>query len=157
PWGQPVSMAFPYSSAPPGGEAAAREMLARRVPLDLIQASAATGQGMPANIVQAGGPGVPPPPGSISAPGMPFQPVGPGMGGPGGYRPGAVAAVGANVMPQANRFPSRRTEVSFTAPYGMKVSWYSPSPDGRSGFTTNHIDTPGRYNFVQGAVYRLKL
>ena len=61
------------------------------------------------------------------------------------------------MTPQASRFPTRRTEVSFTSPYGMKVSWYAPSADGRGGFATNHIDTPGRYNFVQGAVYRLKL
>ena len=88
---------------------------------------------------------------------MPFQPFVAGMAGGGGYPPGAVAAVGAISQPQPNRFPSRRTEVSFTAPYGMKVSWVAPSPNGQPGFASNHVDTPGRYNFVQGAVYRLKL
>ena len=156
-WGQPVAMAFPYSSSPPSGEAAAQDMLARSLPLDLVQASAAAMGNMPSGLMQAGGPGVPPPPGALSAPGMPYQPAVPGMAGAGGYPPGAVAAVGANVTPQASRFPTRRTEVSFTSPYGMKVSWYAPSADGRGGFTTNHIDAPGRYNFVQGAVYRLKL
>jgi hypothetical protein len=47
--------------------------------------------------------------------------------------------------------------VFFTAPLDMKVSWYAPSPDGRGGFTANAIDVPGRYNFLQAAIYRLKL
>jgi hypothetical protein len=52
---------------------------------------------------------------------------------------------------------AKRTEVSFTTPHGMKVSWYAPTADGKAGFTANRIDAPGRYNFVQGAIYRLKL
>jgi hypothetical protein len=39
----------------------------------------------------------------------------------------------------------------------MKVSWYVPSPDGRPAFSSAQLDTPGRYNFTQGAIYRLKL
>jgi hypothetical protein len=39
----------------------------------------------------------------------------------------------------------------------MKVSWYAPSPYGGAGFATNSITVPGRYNFVQGGIYRLKL
>jgi hypothetical protein len=39
----------------------------------------------------------------------------------------------------------------------MKVSWYIPSPEGRPTFSTAQLDTPGRYNFTQGAIYRLKL
>jgi hypothetical protein len=39
----------------------------------------------------------------------------------------------------------------------MKVSWYAPSPTGGAGFATNSITVPGRYNFVQGGIYRLKL
>jgi hypothetical protein len=164
PWGAPVAMAAPYSATPPTGEAAAREMLAQSVPLEIMQAGASSYPGAPSGIMRMGGQGaMPPAPGSISAPGLPQQPFvagmpggGPGAG-PGSYPPGAVAAVGANAMPQANRFPSRRTEVGFVAPYGMKVSWFAPTPDGRAGFAQNHIDAPGRYNFIQGAVYRLKL
>jgi hypothetical protein len=51
----------------------------------------------------------------------------------------------------------KRTEVRFTKPSGMKIAWYAPGPDGRAGFSTTPIETPGRYNFLQGAVYRLKL
>jgi hypothetical protein len=39
----------------------------------------------------------------------------------------------------------------------MKVSWYAPNAGGANGFTANAVNVPGRYNFVQGAVYRLKL
>jgi hypothetical protein len=37
------------------------------------------------------------------------------------------------------------------------VSWFTASPDGKAGFSANTLDVPGKYNFVQGAVYRLKL
>jgi hypothetical protein len=74
--------------------------------------------------------------------------------------PGAVAAVGAlpgipsgGGMPQA----CARTSVRFTSPAGMQIAWFSPSPDGRNGFTPTQVEVPGRYNFVQGGVYRLKL
>src|SRR5437588_2326389 len=157
PWGQPVAVAAPYSAVPPSGEAAAREMLARSVPLELMQAGAQSSPGAPSSIMLAGGPAGPPLPGSVAAPGMPYQPFVPGMPQAGGFPPGAVAAIGAITAPQPNRFPSRRTEVSFTAPYNMKVSWVAPNPDGRSAIPPTHIDTPGRYNFMQGAVYRLKL
>jgi hypothetical protein len=166
PWGQPVAMAAPYTAVAPSGEEAAREMMARSVPLELMQTGAFTRPGAPSGIMLAGGPAMPggmsapgamPPPSAMSAPSMPFQPFVAGAPGGRGYPPGAVAAVGAISQPQPNRFPSRRTEVSFTAPYGMKVSWFAPTANGQAGFASNNVVTPGRYNFVQGAVYRLKL
>jgi hypothetical protein len=39
----------------------------------------------------------------------------------------------------------------------MKVSWYAPGPEGRPSFEANELRVPGRYNFGQGAIYRLKL
>src|SRR5205823_1768884 len=43
-------------------------------------------------------------------------------------------------------------------PAGMKVSWYAPGGEpGKGGFGSNQIEAPGRYNFVQAAIYRLKL
>jgi hypothetical protein len=39
----------------------------------------------------------------------------------------------------------------------MQIAWFAPSPDGRNGFTPTQVDVPGRYNFVQGGIYRLKL
>jgi hypothetical protein len=55
-----------------------------------------------------------------------------------------------------SRFPTERTEVRFVRPTGMKVSWFT-SGGGKAGFTSTQIDTPGRYNFAQAAIYRLKL
>jgi hypothetical protein len=51
----------------------------------------------------------------------------------------------------------QRTSVRFLRPEGMKISWYIPSSDGRPTFSSAQLDTPGRYNFTQGAIYRLKL
>jgi hypothetical protein len=39
----------------------------------------------------------------------------------------------------------------------MQIAWLAPSPDGRSGFTSTQVEVPGRYNFPQGGVYRLRL
>jgi hypothetical protein len=55
------------------------------------------------------------------------------------------------------RFPTQRTEVRFVRPAGMKISWYAPGPGGRGGFTTTQVTAPGRYNFPQAAIYRLRL
>jgi hypothetical protein len=75
--------------------------------------------------------------------------------------PGAVAAVGAlpgiptgGMGMQAN---CARTSIRFTSPAGMQIAWFAPSPEGRNGFTPTQVEVPGRYNFVQGGVYRLKL
>jgi hypothetical protein len=54
-------------------------------------------------------------------------------------------------------FVAQRTEVRFLAPAGMKVAWFAPSPGSKNGFTAQALDVPGRYNFIQGALYRLKL
>jgi hypothetical protein len=66
--------------------------------------------------------------------------------------PGQVAAVGAITGPGPVRLGNQRTSVRFAAPYGMKVTWFGPT-----GFGQNQLTTPGRYNFLQGAVYRLRL
>jgi len=73
----------------------------------------------------------------------------------GGTPPGVVAGVGMMVQPAP--ISVQRTSVRFLRPEGMKVSWYVPSPDGRPTFSTTQLDAPGRYNFTQGAIYRLKL
>ncbi len=74
-----------------------------------------------------------------------------------GTPPGAVA--GLNMMMGGPPAPIsvQRTSVRFLRPEGMKISWYVPSPDGRPTFSSAQLDTPGRYNFTQGAIYRLKL
>jgi hypothetical protein len=145
PWGQPVPVAAPYSSSPPNGENLARAMLAQSMPLDLVQqASGPPGMGgglMPANNM-------------IAPPGI--APVPPGL--PPGLRPpGAVAAVGALTGPQVSPFGVQRSEVRFVGPPGMKISWYTPGPDGRGAFGPQYLEAPARYNFLQASIYRLKL
>ncbi len=144
PWGQPVALGKPYQYAP-SSEGAARAMMMQSVPLDLIQAGP-----MPPGImggiqrVNCG-------PGGCASCG-PMGPSGPAMG-----PPGAVAAVGALTGGMPPRFPTKRTEVRFVYPRSMKVSWFAPSPSGKPGFTGTQLEVPGRYNFVQAAIYRLKL
>jgi hypothetical protein len=191
PWGAPVTMAAPYSSAPPTGEQAARDMLAQSLPMNQIQRTNYTRNGASTGgIMPAGGmlPGAVPPPGGISPPGVPgmpgmppaggvmqagmmappgggMPPMGPMMGAPGTGPlamgtppvPGAVAAVGAITGPGVSPFPAQRNEVYFTGPLDMKVSWYTGLGNGNAGYSANAIDVPGRYNFLQGAIYRLKL
>jgi hypothetical protein len=70
--------------------------------------------------------------------------------------PGVVAAVGA-LKDSPPPFAVQRTSVRFTGPTGMKVSWYVPGPDGKPEASPNAIEVPGRYNFLQAAIYRLKL
>jgi hypothetical protein len=154
PWGAPVPYAAPYNATPVTGESAARAMLAQSVPLDLLQQAYNKNGKMAPEIlqVQAGGPMMLPAPGGISPPGMAPQPLPPGV-----RIPGAVAAVGALTGGGAAPFPVQRTEVRFVGPNGMKISWYAPTADGKAGFGAQALEAPGRYNFLQGAVYRLKL
>jgi hypothetical protein len=88
------------------------------------------------------------------------------MGGPGGMMvptspalgpQGAVAAVGALAATGPNKYTTQRTEIRFAKPNGMKVSWYASTGEGKAGFSGTQIEAPGRYNFAQGAIYRLKL
>src|SRR5262249_23494190 len=145
PWGEPVTMAAPYSASPPGAEAA-RVMMAQSVPLELVQPGATSTAASPSGIMLAGGANA----ASVSPPGVPFQPIRAV-----GYAWGGTAFVGALTGGPQQPYSSRRTEVRFVGPDKMKVSWCGTSPDGRPA--QGHLDVPGRYNFVQAAVYRLKL
>src|SRR5207244_1191257 len=49
-----------------------------------------------------------------------------------------------------------RTQVFFKEPAGMKIFWLTLK-DGKPAYSTMPLETPGRYNFRQGAGYRLKL
>ncbi len=143
-------------------------------PSGVVRAGATMNSDSGLMLAQAGGvcpPGGCPPgmpaAGMLSPPGVPPMPGVPGMGTPGmgmpslvppgNFPPGAVAAVGALPPGAASRFPTKRTEVRFVSPDRMKVSWYAPNQGGKGGFSTTQLEVPGRYNFVQGAVYRLKL
>jgi hypothetical protein len=168
PYGEPVAMAAPYSRMPPPDDATARNMMANSMPLDAMPPGMMMGD--PA-LMRTGGM---PPPGAASnvmqasammsagekaglqlAGGCPPGGCPPSMG-----PPGAVAALGA-LQPGAGgggpQFNSSRTSVRFASPAGMKIAWYAPTPDGKTGFSSTQLEAPGRYNFLQGAIYRLKL
>lgn len=71
---------------------------------------------------------------------------GPMVDGPG---PGVMAAM---LQPQMRAFATKTTQIKFTAPKAMKIGWQI---DG--GFAEDQIIAPGRYDFRQGATYRLKI
>ncbi len=91
------------------------------------------------------------------APGSPMGPSGVGAGAP----PGAVAAVGALTGGMADGMPggvsSQRTSIRFAAPNDMRIAWFGSSMAGQPGYDANQLKVPARYNFLQGAIYRLRL
>ncbi|MBN1910908.1 MAG: hypothetical protein JW818_14275 [Pirellulales bacterium] len=70
---------------------------------------------------------------------------GPGVDGPG---PGVMMHQPA--MPA----PNQLSQVAFIGPQGMTVNWDVSAP---GQFDSDPLVCPGRYNFSQGAIYRLKL
>jgi hypothetical protein len=79
--------------------------------------------------------------GILPAPGMGPQGVVAGQGfiGPG---------LGMNAM-----YSNQRTSIRFAAPNGMKIAFQDPN----QGFAEAGREAPVRYNFPQGAIYRLRL
>ncbi len=81
---------------------------------------------------------------------------GPMVAGPGpgvlGYPPGALAAAQAAHYQQQHPAQRGTTQIRFLGPAGMSVGWQIGP-----GFAENQLVAPARYNFVQGATYRLKL
>jgi hypothetical protein len=74
-----------------------------------------------------------------------------------GAPPGAVAAAGALTGGPPSQFPAKRTQVRFVRPSGMKVAWVVPGPNGGPVYSPTALEAPGRYNFLQASIYRLKL
>jgi hypothetical protein len=71
--------------------------------------------------------------------------------------PGAVAAIPGAALPGGlPMMGTARSSVRFVGQDGMQIGWFAPTPDGRAAFR-DQLTTPGRYNFLQGGVYRLKL
>ena len=70
------------------------------------------------------------------------------MGGP-GAGPGASAG---------RRFVNTRSQVYFLDPDGMNISWQTGTgPTGERSYGGQPLVVPGRYNFNQGYIYRLKI
>jgi hypothetical protein len=70
---------------------------------------------------------------------------GPGVGGPG---PGIMATA------ESGSPFVRTSQVAFTSPEGMAVGWDVGMP---GSFDSEPLIVPGRYNFPQGSIYRVKL
>lgn len=70
---------------------------------------------------------------------------GPGVGGPG---PGVM------MYQPAVPTPAQTSQVAFVGPEGMMVSWDVAMP---GQFDSDPLVCPGRFNFPQGAIFRLKL
>ena len=73
---------------------------------------------------------------------------GPMVDGPGP----AVMSMMAMQQPTTPALVSRTTQVQIVDPPGMQIGWKIPT-----GYAENQLVSPGRYNFRQGATYRLKL
>src|SRR5262245_36916438 len=179
--GQSLTMAAPYNTAPPANLAEAQQMMASSVPLDMVQMSRggnAPGMGgvpggfMPNTIMPTGGiispAGVPFAPGIPSGPNVSQAAFMPGAGGgvipanvpPGGLNGNGIMLAqlaGGPAAPNQARFSAQRTQIRFSSPTGMKVAWFTQGPDGRPAFSTVPLEAPARYNFPQGAIYRLKI
>ena len=116
---------------------------------------------MPPGGMMPGGmqmPGGMPMPGGMQMPGMSGGPKAGIM--PASYvPPGAVAAVGAITGPGGGSGNNAvgRTQVRFTGPDGMKVAWLTQGFDGKPTYSGAVVEAPGRYNFMQASIYRLKL
>src|SRR6476620_6967524 len=73
---------------------------------------------------------------------------GPGVDGPG---PGVMLLGEAGVGVPA---PGAASQVIFAGPDGMMIAWDVTAP---GMFDSEPLIAPGRFNFPQGAIYRLKL
>jgi len=69
---------------------------------------------------------------------------------------GAICPVGMNGQPYAampQPFAGQTTQIRFVGPEAMQIGWQI----GANHYAENQLVTPGRFNFNQGYIYRLKL
>lgn len=109
----------------------------------------------PAAMSQAAAAGVIP---ASFQPGGPFNP--PAAGVPGGMEcgPGGCGAGGGAGGAMAGQ-GLMRSQVRFVGPAGAKIGWYvaQGGEGGQATMMPYQLDLPGRYNFLQASIYRLKL
>lgn len=173
----PMPLVQSTSGSVPYNPAALQMASAHGIPQSgIVQASGVNtgGSVIPAHVPPSPTSVVPPPPGAVpppvvTPPGGILHP--PGVPGVPGMPPGgpmlaqskppipynAVAAIGVMADRNQIRFPVSRTQVRFIRPSGMKVSWFTVGADGKGSYADTAIEVPGRYNFAQAAIYRLKL
>jgi hypothetical protein len=82
----------------------------------------------------------------VAPPAAMMQRPGPMVDGPG---PGVMPMLS---HPPARSFASKTTQLRFVEPKAMQIGWRI-----RDGYAESQITAPGRYNFTQGATYRLKI
>ena len=70
---------------------------------------------------------------------------------------GVLPAQFASSAPVGSTYPAQRTQVFISQPANLKFSWFTQGPDGKPNFSMTPLETPGRYDFAQGAIYRLRL
>jgi hypothetical protein len=157
PWGEPVHMVPPVGPMAPG----AMRGIGPEVPQ--------FGQGMPPMPMMPNMqmPMMPPNMGGASVRPMGMPPMPGPM--PGAIPPvptmmspqGKVFAQGALMGPGNQPFPIKRSQVRFAGPAGAKIGWYAATGvnerDGRPIMVPHTLDVPGRYNFLQASIYRLKI
>ena len=136
----------------------------------LSMAAALTGCHIPANSPLTGLAQIRPvatPHTNVLPPAAMLQHPGPGVEGPG---PGVIAPVsyeaaleaagaeaggmgdGGGMLPESMQVPAH--QIGFIGPDGMRVLW---DVTEAGGFDSEPLVVPGRYDFAQGAIYRLKL
>jgi len=76
-----------------------------------------------------------------------------GMGAAGGVGAGGVCLAGGGAGGMGGAL-APTSQVGFIGPDGMQVRWDISMP---GGFDSTPLVTPGRYDFPQGAIYRLKI
>ncbi len=98
-----------------------------------------------------------PPPAMLAHPGPGVDGPGPGIIRPVGYEEMLPPGSPEGMMPHGGMLhgPSQPlSQVGFIGPDGMQVSW---DVNTAGGFDSTPLVAPGRYDFPQGAIYRLKL
>jgi len=99
-----------------------------------------------------------PPPQMLAHPGPGVDGPGPGIIAPVGYEEfvseNGVAPLAAGGMTPLIANGPPMSQVGFLGPDGMQVRWDIATA---GGFDSTPLVTPGRYDFPQGAIYRLKL
>jgi len=98
-----------------------------------------------------------PPAAMLQHPGPGVEGPGPGVIVPASYEAAladAAAAGGEGGAGMGGGVMGPTSQIGFIGPDGMQVRW---DVSGSGGFDSEPLVTPGRYDFPQGAIYRLKI
>ena len=98
-----------------------------------------------------------PPPAMLAHPGPGVDGPGPGIIRPVGYEEMLPPGSPEGMMPQAGMLHGSSpamSQIGFIGPDGMQITW---DVSTAGGFDSTPLVAPGRYDFPQGAIYRLKL